>query len=107
MVGWQRYAACRDEDPELFYPEKGVTRAARAEAARRQARAVQICSGCPVMSECLQRSFDDREEFGVWGGVDEDERRAVLKREGTPARSHSVVRAGRQGRKRNRELSTV
>ncbi|MFB9377617.1 WhiB family transcriptional regulator [Kineococcus gynurae] len=45
-----------------------------------QNRAKAICGGCPVRTECLADALDSRVEFGVWGGMTERERRALLKR---------------------------
>ncbi|WP_432571218.1 WhiB family transcriptional regulator [Kineococcus sp. SYSU DK005] len=45
-----------------------------------QNRAKTICGGCPVRTECLADALDSRVEFGVWGGMTERERRALLKR---------------------------
>jgi WhiB family redox-sensing transcriptional regulator len=42
--------------------------------------AKQVCIGCPVIAECLADSLDNQTEFGVWGGMTERERRALLKR---------------------------
>ncbi|MGL4745898.1 MAG: WhiB family transcriptional regulator, partial [Dermatophilaceae bacterium] len=39
-----------------------------------------ICRGCPVVAECLADALDNRTEFGVWGGMTERERRALLRR---------------------------
>jgi WhiB family redox-sensing transcriptional regulator len=47
-------------------------------AAQRDARAV--CTGCPVRLECLADALDSRMDFGVWGGMTERERRALLRR---------------------------
>lgn len=47
-------------------------------AAQRDARAV--CTGCPVRLECLADALDNRMDFGVWGGMTERERRALLRR---------------------------
>ena len=49
-----------------------VTGAAQRDAAR-------ICGGCPVRMECLADSLDNKTEFGVWGGMTERQRRALLK----------------------------
>lgn len=54
-------------DPELFYPVSGGT--APAAAAKR------ICSMCPVKDQCLKFALDSGEEWGVWGGASETERR--------------------------------
>ena len=45
-----------------------------------QNRAKAICSGCSVRTECLADALDNRVEFGVWGGMTERERRALLRR---------------------------
>ena len=41
--------------------------------------AARLCAGCPVRRECLE--FELRtagaETVGVWGGLDEDDRRAL------------------------------
>jgi WhiB family redox-sensing transcriptional regulator len=47
-------------------------------AAQREARAV--CTGCPVRLSCLADALDNRMDFGVWGGMTERERRALLRR---------------------------
>jgi WhiB family redox-sensing transcriptional regulator len=45
-----------------------------------QHRAKTVCRGCPVRTECLADALDNRVEFGVWGGLTERERRALLRR---------------------------
>lgn len=66
---WTTQAACATQDPdELFV--RG--------AAQRQAR--EICFSCPVRLECLVDALDNRIQFGVWGGLTERERRALLRR---------------------------
>lgn len=67
---WQDHAGCRDTDTELFYPELG----------KRSARAQRICAGCPVRQACLDHALRVGEAHGVWGGLTEDERRAVRRR---------------------------
>ena len=47
-------------------------------AAQREARIV--CTGCPVRLACLADALDNRMDFGVWGGMTERERRALLRR---------------------------
>jgi WhiB family redox-sensing transcriptional regulator len=39
-----------------------------------------VCLGCPVRMECLAEALDNKIEFGVWGGMTERERRALLRR---------------------------
>jgi RNA polymerase sigma factor (sigma-70 family) len=45
-----------------------------------QGRQKAVCTGCPVRTECLADALDNRVEFGVWGGMTERERRALLRR---------------------------
>ena len=66
---WVAASACRNADPDELF----VTGAA-------QNRAKAVCSGCPVRTECLSDALDNRVEFGVWGGMTERERRALLRR---------------------------
>jgi WhiB family redox-sensing transcriptional regulator len=68
---WQERAACRDVDPDLFFPVSTDGRSL-AQAAEAQA----VCSLCPVDRECLDFALR-RRESGVWGGTTEDERNAA------------------------------
>lgn len=70
--GWRGKAACREEDPELFYPV-GTTGPALAQV--REAKAV--CTRCPVTAQCLAWALETGQRFGVWGGKSEDERKAM------------------------------
>lgn len=72
---WRRDAACRDADPDLFFPD-GDIRSARA-----QAKAAKlICRGCPVSVSCLNWALVSGHEEGIWGGLTEDERRRLHRR---------------------------
>lgn len=66
---WVSKASCRVIDPDKLF-EPGAA----------QRRAASICRHCPVMLECAADALDNRIEFGVWGGMTERERRALLKR---------------------------
>lgn len=72
---WWRMAACRDAEPELFFPIS-ATAASRAQV--RQAKL--ICASCPVRPDCLRYALDNRQEQGIWGGLTEEERRRVPRR---------------------------
>ena len=64
---WQDYALCAETDPEIFYPEQGVsTRPAK-----------QICAQCFVREPCLAYAMETGERFGIWGGLSENERRRL------------------------------
>ncbi len=66
---WAQRGACGSSDPDALFVQG---------AAQQQAKTV--CLGCPVIAECLADALDNRTEFGVWGGMTERERRAMLKR---------------------------
>lgn len=72
---WQHYAACRDQDPELFFPIGSA-----GPALTRTAEAKSVCAACGVKRMCLQWALDSGQDFGVWGGTSEDERGAMKAR---------------------------
>lgn len=71
---WQAHAACRDADPDLFFPPDGAS-APEREVLESAARLV--CLGCPVREPCLSWALAVHERNGVWGGTTEEERRAL------------------------------
>jgi WhiB family transcriptional regulator, redox-sensing transcriptional regulator len=71
---WQLDGSCRDADPTLFFHPEGERGAARR---NRDAAAKTICATCPVMRQCREHALTVREPYGVWGGLSEDDRRAV------------------------------
>lgn len=66
MTDWHVHGACRDLDPELFFPEGTA-----GPALLQQAEAKSVCHRCPVIAECRTSALNTREEFGVWGGTSE------------------------------------
>jgi len=74
-MDWRHEAACRDEDPELFFPI-GNTGPAISQIDEAKA----VCRICPVVEPCLQWALDTGQDAGVWGGLSEDERRALKRR---------------------------
>jgi len=66
---WQDDAACRGMNPDLFFPHQGAG----------YIEAQKICATCPVRFYCAEAAIQAREEFGVWGGLTEAERRRVIK----------------------------
>lgn len=74
---WQQFGACRDLDNEIFFhpdAERGYARAARIAAAK------AVCRRCPVIVQCRHHALTAEEPFGIWGGLDERERRAAIAR---------------------------
>ena len=76
--GWQLDAACRGEDAAAYFAPNYFEK--RSEKDAREARAKVICARCPVREPCLDYALRIREPHGVWGGLNEMERRAVLRR---------------------------
>ena len=70
---WSNRAACLTAEPEQFFPV-----GAAASATWESAAAKQVCAGCEVLVECRDYALETRQPFGVWGGLDEVERRALL-----------------------------
>jgi WhiB family redox-sensing transcriptional regulator len=69
---WRELAACRDTDPDLFFPV-GTTGPAieQIESAKR------VCNECEVREPCLEFALESNQDSGVWGGTSEEERRAI------------------------------
>lgn len=65
---WFQDAACRGMDPDVFFPNHLDTIEEDREIAKR------VCSNCPVATQCRDMARLRNEEYGVWGGEDEDER---------------------------------
>ena len=68
---WSERAACLNLDPELWFPERGESNRA----------AKRVCAACPVRDECLEYALDAREPYGVWGGLSEQERSQLNRRQ--------------------------
>ncbi|SFI97834.1 WhiB family transcriptional regulator, redox-sensing transcriptional regulator [Amycolatopsis sacchari] len=72
---WQERAACRGEDPELFFPVSEM-----GPGARQVAQAKAVCARCPVRAECLQYALDTGLDHGIFGGTTDAERRKLVRR---------------------------
>src|SRR5690625_2869841 len=66
---WAARAACRQVEPDALFVRGAAQRVAR-----------ELCFRCPVRMECLADALDSHVNFGVWGGLTERERRALLRR---------------------------
>ncbi len=72
---WRRLAACRDEDTDLFFPNGETGEAlTQAEAAK------AICAACPVRLECLDFALTTNQPYGIFGGLNESERKSLRRR---------------------------
>lgn len=74
-MDWRHRAVCRDEDPELFFPV-----GSGGPPLQQIAEAKAVCRRCEVASECLAWALETGQDAGVWGGMTEDERRALRRR---------------------------
>ena len=74
-MDWRHNAACLTEVPELFFPI-GNTGPALAQIER----AKQVCARCEVREQCLAWALEAGQDHGVWGGMSEEERRAIKRR---------------------------
>lgn len=81
---WPSVAACRGTDPDKLFVQGAA-----------QNRAKSVCLGCQVRTECLADALDNRTEFGVWGGMTERERRALLRRRPDVVSWHALLEAAR------------
>ncbi len=71
-VNWRDVAACRDLDTNLFFPPGDG-----AQAQEQIEKAKEICGKCVVADDCLEFALITRQDYGVWGGKTEKERRSI------------------------------
>ena len=75
---WRLHAACQRLDPDLFFsPDSFETKQERDD---REAEAKAVCAACPVRERCLDYAVAAGERYGIWGGLNELERRAHVRR---------------------------
>jgi WhiB family transcriptional regulator, redox-sensing transcriptional regulator len=78
QIGWQYRAACKGPSSNLFFAPNHLER--KDERLAREAAAKAICRTCPVLVECREYALLVREPHGIWGGLNEYERRQLLAR---------------------------
>jgi WhiB family redox-sensing transcriptional regulator len=66
---WQDDALCAQVSQEMFFPEKGGS----------TKDAKRICDSCDVKAQCLAYALESGQRFGIWGGLSERQRRALVK----------------------------
>lgn len=74
-MDWRHSAACRDEEPELFFPIGNT-----GPALQQIDDAKRVCGTCDVAEPCLNWAIETGQDAGVWGGLSEDERRSLKRR---------------------------
>ncbi|GAB3887664.1 transcriptional regulator WblA [Terrabacter terrigena] len=80
---WATQANCSGQDPDALFVRGKAQHDAKA-----------VCKTCPVLAQCLAEALDNRTEFGVWGGMTERERRALLRKRPDITSWKSALRAG-------------
>ena len=83
---WEKHGVCRKAEPDALFVGGAAQQIAK-----------QLCMGCPVIAECLADSLDNHTEFGIWGGMTERERRALLKRRPKVRSWRALFEADRMG----------
>lgn len=81
---WWERGLCLKKDPEYFFIP-----------GERQNNIKRECMGCPVRTECLADALDSGSEFGIWGGMTERERRALLRRRPNVSSWRDLLEAAR------------
>ncbi len=71
---WRRVSACRDTDPDLFFPV-GTT----GPAIEQIESAKAVCQVCEAQAPCLEYALATNQDSGIWGGTSEEERRKLRK----------------------------
>lgn len=86
---WSERGLCRTANPDDLFVEGAA-----------QNRAKALCGGCGVRTECLAHALDERIEYGVWGGMTERERRALLRRRPTVTSWRRLLETARAAHER-------
>ena len=76
-LDWTDAAACRNSEGALFYPADSAER--KEDRLERELVAKRICASCGVREECLEAALARHEYYGIWGGLNEFERRGLLR----------------------------
>jgi len=77
-VSWRVHGKCRGESAVFFFAPPHFERKPEKDLREGQARA--LCRSCPVREECLDYAMTVEEPHGIWGGLNELERRRLLRR---------------------------
>lgn len=83
---WAGKGRCAKADPDALFVQGKEQRLAKV-----------VCRGCPVVAECLADALDNRTPFGVWGGMTERERRALLRTRPDVTNWTALIQAVRAG----------
>lgn len=75
-MAWSASAACRGPQAVEFFPPTNSE--CKDDRLARERRAKAICAGCAVRRRCLDHAIATGEPHGIWGGLNEPQRRAIL-----------------------------
>ena len=75
---WQAKASCRGPQAEAFFPPSHAER--KEEKLQREEHAKAICASCSVRPDCLEYAIRIHEPHGIWGGLNEMERKQLTDR---------------------------
>jgi hypothetical protein len=67
-------ANCQNTDPDIFFPE---VFSAGSEKTHKMLKAIDVCARCDILQQCLDYALTNEEEFGIWGGATQYERRIM------------------------------
>jgi WhiB family transcriptional regulator, redox-sensing transcriptional regulator len=84
---WRSSAACRGLDPDVFFADDFENKQERAE---REALAKAVCQSCEVSEDCLGYALKAGERYGIWGGLNAQERRALSRKLPPPSAGERV-----------------
>jgi len=84
QLEWMASAACLTTEPELFFPQ-GHNQNQWSEEAK------DVCRACPVRNQCLERALSIPEEYGIFGGLDADERRRLARNNARKSRAKEAT----------------
>jgi WhiB family transcriptional regulator, redox-sensing transcriptional regulator len=76
-LDWTDAAACRNSEGALFYPADSAER--KEDRLERELVAKRICASCGVREDCLEAALARHETYGIWGGLNEFERRGLIR----------------------------
>lgn len=86
---WRAKAACADFDPDIFF-DRAAENPDIAEMAK------EVCAGCSMIQNCLNAAMLNNEKYGIWGGMDPDERQKHRRAWERSQGGRGVVRTIRQ-----------
>jgi len=85
---WRCQAACRDTDPDLFFPVGNT-----GSALEQIESAKVVCQACVSQADCLEFALTTNQDSGIWGGTSEEERRQMRRLRAAEQREKSIILA--------------